>query len=232
MGGQLRGCRRQYVAIVANEREDAPLHRPHRNAGERIVVPNHKIKWDAGNPTGHGVLFINPGGRISSSNMLVCEIRKRGRDSARYSALIRGIRGKEGGSGHLSRFQRPLSPARTTANPSWAAMCHNRPSADAAKTAVAICHSIGSSARAHVAQYVELDGFSAASRRASKRFDFLLLLPLTCRRAACSGRSASLAIGRPCRFFCSGPGIGELGALIGTTRTKIEVQRMVRGRLP
>lgn len=48
----------QYVAIVTNEREDAPLHRPHRNAGERIVVPNHKIKWDAGNPTGHGVLFI------------------------------------------------------------------------------------------------------------------------------------------------------------------------------
>lgn len=27
--------------------------------GTRIDVPNSKIKWDAGNPTGHGILFLS-----------------------------------------------------------------------------------------------------------------------------------------------------------------------------
>jgi hypothetical protein len=26
--------------------------------GTRIPVPNQKMKWDAGNPTGHGIVFI------------------------------------------------------------------------------------------------------------------------------------------------------------------------------
>jgi hypothetical protein len=26
--------------------------------GTRIPVPNRKMKWDAGNPTGHGILFL------------------------------------------------------------------------------------------------------------------------------------------------------------------------------
>jgi hypothetical protein len=26
--------------------------------GTRIVVPNNKMKWDRGNPTGHGVIFL------------------------------------------------------------------------------------------------------------------------------------------------------------------------------
>jgi hypothetical protein len=48
----------RYVAIITDERPDGPLGRPHRELGERIVVPDHKIKWDEGNPTGHGVIFI------------------------------------------------------------------------------------------------------------------------------------------------------------------------------
>jgi hypothetical protein len=44
----------RYVAIITDERPDGPLGRPHRELGEKIVVPNHKIKWDDGNPTGHG----------------------------------------------------------------------------------------------------------------------------------------------------------------------------------
>ena len=28
--------------------------------GTRIPVPNPKMKWDAGNPTGHGIIFIGP----------------------------------------------------------------------------------------------------------------------------------------------------------------------------
>ena len=32
--------------------------------GTRIPVPNEKMKWDAGNPTGHGVIFIGTGGNV------------------------------------------------------------------------------------------------------------------------------------------------------------------------
>ena len=42
----------QYVAIVTDDRPDAPLRRPHVPPGTRIVIPKHKIKHDQGNPTG------------------------------------------------------------------------------------------------------------------------------------------------------------------------------------
>lgn len=50
----------QYVAIITDERDDGPLKRPHVAIGTRIVIPNNKIKWNDGNPTGHGVLFMSP----------------------------------------------------------------------------------------------------------------------------------------------------------------------------
>jgi len=52
-----------YVAIVTDTREDAPLLRPHVEPGTRVPIPNTKMKWDAGNPTGHGVLFLQAGTR-------------------------------------------------------------------------------------------------------------------------------------------------------------------------
>jgi hypothetical protein len=48
------------VAIITDTRDDAPLGRPHIAPGTRVVVPNHKLKFDAGNPTGHGVIFVSP----------------------------------------------------------------------------------------------------------------------------------------------------------------------------
>jgi hypothetical protein len=54
----------RYVAIITDERPDEPLGRRHREPGERVVVPNSKIKWDEGNPTGHGIIFIGTGGQI------------------------------------------------------------------------------------------------------------------------------------------------------------------------
>jgi hypothetical protein len=54
----------RYVAIITDERPDGPLGRPRREVGEKIVVPNNKIKWDEGNPTGHGVIFIGVGGQV------------------------------------------------------------------------------------------------------------------------------------------------------------------------
>jgi hypothetical protein len=54
----------QYIAIITDERDDEPLRRAHIETGKRIVVPNHKIKWGSGNPTGHGIIFIGLGGDV------------------------------------------------------------------------------------------------------------------------------------------------------------------------
>lgn len=52
------------IAIITDDRPDAPLGRPHIAIGTRFIVPNHKLKYDAGNPTGHGVIFIGYGGVV------------------------------------------------------------------------------------------------------------------------------------------------------------------------
>lgn len=49
----------KYVAIITDARPDEPLRRKHVDVGTRIVVPNHKLKFDQSNPTGHGVIFLN-----------------------------------------------------------------------------------------------------------------------------------------------------------------------------
>jgi hypothetical protein len=41
-----------YIAIITDGRDIIPN-------GTRIPVPNKKIKWDAGNPTGHGIIFLS-----------------------------------------------------------------------------------------------------------------------------------------------------------------------------
>jgi len=46
----------RYVAIITDERSDGPLGRPHRE--------DNKIKWDEGNPTGHGIIFLGPSGQV------------------------------------------------------------------------------------------------------------------------------------------------------------------------
>jgi hypothetical protein len=44
-----------YVAIITAHR-----HVKNIPVGTRIPVPNSKMKYDAGNPTGHGIIFIGP----------------------------------------------------------------------------------------------------------------------------------------------------------------------------
>jgi hypothetical protein len=39
------------VAIITDGKGTVPN-------GTRIVVPDRKMKWDAGNPTGHGIIFL------------------------------------------------------------------------------------------------------------------------------------------------------------------------------
>jgi hypothetical protein len=52
----------EYVAIITDDRE--VTGRPHIEPGTKIVVPNHKLKYDAGNPTGHGVIFMSAAGVV------------------------------------------------------------------------------------------------------------------------------------------------------------------------
>lgn len=47
-----------YIAIITDTRDDAPLGRPHRSSGTKVVIPKEKMKIDAGNPTGHGIVFL------------------------------------------------------------------------------------------------------------------------------------------------------------------------------
>lgn len=46
------------IAIITDTRDDIDLNRPHITPGTRIEVPNVKMKYDKGNPTGHGVIFV------------------------------------------------------------------------------------------------------------------------------------------------------------------------------
>lgn len=46
-------------AIIIDDRDDEPRHRHHVPVGTEIEVPDYKLKWDSGNPTGHAVIFLN-----------------------------------------------------------------------------------------------------------------------------------------------------------------------------
>lgn len=44
---------------VTDDRDDAPRGRPHVEIGTEIEIPDHKLKWDRSNPTGHGIVFLS-----------------------------------------------------------------------------------------------------------------------------------------------------------------------------
>ena len=46
-----------YIAIITDGKGVIP-------PGTRIPIPNAKMKWDAGNPTGHGIVFIGAQGQV------------------------------------------------------------------------------------------------------------------------------------------------------------------------
>lgn len=48
---------------ITDDRDDGPLQRPHVPVGTEIEIPDQKLKWDRGNPTGHSVLFYAVGPR-------------------------------------------------------------------------------------------------------------------------------------------------------------------------
>ncbi len=46
-----------YIAVITDGKGVIPN-------GTRIPVPNQKMKSDAGNPTGHGIIFLGTGGQL------------------------------------------------------------------------------------------------------------------------------------------------------------------------
>ena len=49
---------------ITDDRDDAPLKRPHIDVGTEIEIPDYKLKFDRGNPTGHAVVFLNTSGHV------------------------------------------------------------------------------------------------------------------------------------------------------------------------
>ena len=50
--------------LITDDRDDAPRNRPHIDIGTKIEIPDHKLKWDRGNPTGHAVVFMSRQGFV------------------------------------------------------------------------------------------------------------------------------------------------------------------------
>jgi hypothetical protein len=51
-------------ATITDNRQDEPLQRPHVDFGTQIEIPDNKLKWDKGNPTGHGIVFLGRAGNV------------------------------------------------------------------------------------------------------------------------------------------------------------------------
>jgi len=49
---------------ITDDRDDAPLNRPHIPVGTEFEIPPYKLKFDRGNPTGHSVIFVNTSGHV------------------------------------------------------------------------------------------------------------------------------------------------------------------------
>lgn len=54
----------EYIAIITDDRPNEPLKRTPVEVGTRIIIPKYKIKWNQGNPTGHGIVFLSSSGSV------------------------------------------------------------------------------------------------------------------------------------------------------------------------
>lgn len=51
-------------ATITDDRPDEPRKRQHFDVGTEFEIPNNKLKWDQGNPTGHAILFLSRNGHV------------------------------------------------------------------------------------------------------------------------------------------------------------------------
>lgn len=57
---------------ITDDRPDEPLKRPHVPVGTEIAIPDWKLKWDRGNPSGHTLVFL------SSARFVFCFVQGSG----------------------------------------------------------------------------------------------------------------------------------------------------------
>ena len=55
---------------ITDDRDDGPLKRPHVPVGTVIEIPDEKLKWDKGNPTGHAILFY-----MATPRLVLCFVQ-------------------------------------------------------------------------------------------------------------------------------------------------------------
>lgn len=55
----------KFFAVITDDREDAPLQRPHRDIGSVVEIPAHKFNDPRSDPnlTGHGIVFVGSSGQ-------------------------------------------------------------------------------------------------------------------------------------------------------------------------
>lgn len=53
---------------ITDDRDDNLLHRRHVAIGTEIEIPNSKLTWKDGNPTGHAIVFLSAGSRYNYGN--------------------------------------------------------------------------------------------------------------------------------------------------------------------
>ena len=64
---------------ITDDRPDAPLNgRPHIPMGTEIEIPEKKLKWDRGNPTGHAIVFLGRGGQYGQTQYVFCFVQGTG----------------------------------------------------------------------------------------------------------------------------------------------------------
>jgi hypothetical protein len=49
---------------ITDDRDNVPFKRMPVPVGTEIEIPDYKLKWDSGNPTGHAVVFLSSGGFV------------------------------------------------------------------------------------------------------------------------------------------------------------------------
>ena len=65
-------------AVITDDRPDEPRGRPHVDVGTVIEIPDTKLKWDRGNPTGHAIVFMGRGGGYGTKRYVFCFVQGSG----------------------------------------------------------------------------------------------------------------------------------------------------------
>lgn len=71
VGSEVVNGELQNFCRITDDRPDGPRRRPHRDIGEKFIIPDDKMKFNPtdpqpnlGNPTGHAIVFLSTSGYV------------------------------------------------------------------------------------------------------------------------------------------------------------------------